>query len=83
MLYFKKRWKGRNILFIYERRHQLSSLHNKLNRICDPQRHIKAYGRGSKNTRGKFKLINRKYTDNAMAKIEKVKQTNNSTQDKT
>ena len=34
-----------------------------------------------KDTRGTVKLINRKYTDNAMAKNEKDKQTNNSTHD--
>ena len=37
----------------------------------------------TKDTRGTVKLINRKKTDNAMAKNEKDKQTNNSTHDTT
>ena len=37
--------------------------------------------RGAKDIRVTVKLIDRKYTDNAMAKNEKDKQTNNSTQD--
>ena len=39
--------------------------------------------RGTKDTKGTVKLTNRKHTDNAMAKNEKDKQTNNSTHDTT
>ena len=42
---------------------------------------ILAYRKRAKDTRGTFKFINRKLTDNTMAKKEKDKQTNNSTQD--
>ena len=38
------------------------------------------FKRGAKVTRGTVKLIDRKLTDNAMAKNEKDKQTNNITQ---
>ena len=41
------------------------------------------FKRGTKDTRGTVKLINRNQTDNAMAKNEKDKQTNNSTYDTT
>ena len=41
------------------------------------------YKSGTKNTKGTVKLTNRKQTDNAMAKNEKDKQTNNSTHDTT
>ena len=44
---------------------------------------IRTFKRGTKDTRVTVKLINRKYTDNAMAKNEKDKHTNNSTHDKT
>ena len=39
--------------------------------------------RGAKDIRGTVKLIDRKQTDNVMAKNEKDKQTNNSIHDKT
>ena len=44
---------------------------------------VTVYKRGTKDTRGTVKIINRKQTDNAMPKNEKDKQTNNNSQETT